>query len=292
MKKLFLSLAFISIIPVFAQAKKGEVLRFTAELHESRITLTWSTTPHSEMVLLYRSDSPFVDYASLASSVLLSTFSPQTTSYVDTPPANTNYYYALLFESDILSGLSLQFNSGKNTTASPVRVLADIDELSPPERSLSLPLLSGTESNSFTVTEFSNETEKKIKALETKFQKYHSYLLDLELKSSHTEISFFRFPEETAGTESISSLTLKRLLDNFINNKNWYNLEIELKQFLKLNHPELITMRATFYLAQAFFFQHQYDNALLLFLVTEDHYKEQASLWIKRTVERLSQVNY
>ena len=113
MKKLFLSLAFISIIPVFAQAKKGEVLRFTAELHESRITLTWSTTPHSEMVLLYRSDSPFVDYASLASSVLLSTFSPQTTSYVDTPPANTNYYYALLFESDILSGLSLQFNSGK-----------------------------------------------------------------------------------------------------------------------------------------------------------------------------------
>ena len=290
MKKWILScLLLVCTTLTFPQTSSLEVLRFSTEVKEEKVYLSWNTSPYSGIILLYRSKKPFTEYASLADAILLSTFHSQITSFTDSPTPGNTYYYALVFEYQILQGLNLNFTAGKNTSASPCYIAPSTANEVIVERPMSLPLLSSSEATENEALYFSDITEHKIQSLNQKFSKYQEYINTVELGESYEPDSFYRFKEERAGTSSALSLSLKQILDTYVDSKNWNTMETKITQFLKLLHPEDITDRAYFYLAECYFFQKKYDVALLTFLRAEKRYKDETEPWVKKVLDKLAQ---
>lgn len=289
MKKFFCLILFFSLFTAFAEnpSDENEVLHFSAEVKDSSVFLSWVTTPKSPTLILYRSLNPFIDFSSLAEAVLLSTFSGAEKTFIDYPQANTNYYYALVFEKDIVSGGQINFVPSKNVLPAPVRITELTEEIDLVERDLSLPILQNSEAPQKPQMRFSKETEIKLQELKTRFNKYSSYVKSLDGDTENKDKSFFRFPEETEIARNVTSLSLKRILDNYAVNKAWEELETELKNFLRLSLNDSINARAEFYLAESLYFQDKFEDALLKFLQIEDIFEKETKEWINIILEKL-----
>lgn len=289
MKNFFCVLLIFSLFTAYAQdfSEEPEVLHFTAEVKNSSVFLSWATTPKPSTLILYRSVNPFTDFSSLAEAVLLSTFSVAEKSFIDYPQPNTNYYYALVFENDIVSGKQLIFVPNKNSLSYPIRITSEVEEADFVERDLNLPILQNSENLQKPRVIFSQETETKLQELKNRFGKYSDYAKNLKTNTTNNERFFFRFPEETETARNVTSLSLKRILDTYVLDAAWEELEKELKNFLWLSHNDDITARAEFYLAESLYFQGKQEEALLKFLRIEDIFEKETKEWIKLILENL-----
>lgn len=289
MKKFFASISlFFTVLGVFYAQNTAEVLQFSAEVKEDSVYLTWTTSGAVSSLILYRSLNPFTDFSSLANAVLLSTFTENTTAFVDYPLPNTNYYYALVFEKEITTDNSIKFLPGRNTLIQPVRLVRETEEDELAERAVSLPVLNTANGVSAKRVTFSAETEQKLHELEANFAKYAGYVYSMEHTTTDIEPIFFRFTEETDAARDVSALSLKRILDAHTETESWTELEAELNDFLRPSHTPLIDARAAFYRAEALFFSGKYDRALLQFLQVEDTFKTETKPWITLTLKKLT----
>lgn len=285
MKKSFLPLLFFFMAFWAFGNERNEVVNLSYEIRDNSVFLFWQVVTSAPKTLaLYRSPNPFKDFSSLADAVLLSTFSDDSTSFIDNPVPNTNYYYALLFIDEINANKPIHFVPGKNSILSPVHIFAPVDEHDAGERDLGLPLLNIGDERPRTKTVFSAKTENKIKKLNGKYEKYPSYIKE----TGKTEnLTFFRFPSETDSSQDVKSLSLKRILDKHTEEQEWGELEKDLVAFLRLSHTDEITARAEFYLAESYYFQAMYDKALLTFLQAEDRYEKETKVWIQTTLSKM-----
>lgn len=289
MKKFLVIFIFCTLGFSFFAEDKNTLRSFSAEIKGSSVFLSWELEQQNTPLLLYRSLNPFVNLSSIAEAVLLASFSSDTKSFIDSPPTNRNYYYALIFVDEINSDTVIRFVPGKNTLAGSLR-LTEQTEASPiADREISLPLLNSDKLAKTRRIQFSVETENKIKNLEERFRKYNGYMTELKASKKITG-EFFRFAQESPEKPDVASLSLKRILDRYEAEKNWTGLEREITKFLQLSHSEAIGMRAQFYRAEALFFQEQYDQALLQFLQVENFYEPESKNFIKACLDMLGKI--
>lgn len=284
MKKFYLCLVLCYFAFYSFAEPKNEVLEFSATVKDKSILLSWKIDMPSTH-LLYRSKNPFHDFSSLSDAILLSSFTDTENDFLDNPPLETNYYYAVVFVQDVINPNELQFIVGKNTLTEPIKIKSEIKPVT--DDKVSLPLLNLNGHNKKSATKFSDETETKIQKLQNKYKKYSSYVKKLKNQNS-SELKFFRFLDETDSTQNASSLSLKRILDKSEKNESWIVLENELKAFLRLSHQSEIKARAKFYLAESLFFQNNYEKAILQFLEVSDFFKEKTKIWIDACLDKLS----
>ncbi len=82
--------------------------------------------------------------------------------------------------------------------------------------------------------------------------------------------------------------TLYLIVSSDIMDSNWKQAQEKLLQFLQINRSTDATARANFYLAQTYYFQRDYRNALTYFQKSEKLYPIYSKQWIEESLNRFT----
>lgn len=80
---------------------------------------------------------------------------------------------------------------------------------------------------------------------------------------------------------------LKAILHEHLLSGRYSQAETELVNFLSVRRNREIEVRAHFYLAQSFYFQRQYREALTEFLIAQDEYYKEVRHWVDACFDRI-----
>ncbi len=94
--------------------------------------------------------------------------------------------------------------------------------------------------------------------------------------------------DKNGSTATGDDYTLFLIVRSLIAQENWATSQEELLRFLQVNRTAATTIRANFYLAQCYYFQHNYRQALSHFQKTEKLYPVQSKKWIEESLNKFT----
>ena len=257
------------------------VTGFEAVTRNDAIITRWDSARTGKNLVLYRSNTPFLDITSLVTAVVTATLVDDGTPYVDYPVPGIPYYYAVLEEDSIRSG-TVEFIPGENTNRMAVEVSSQFSRIErgtlPPLRSMPLPWLNpGNRPYRDPVT-FSSGTERMIQnmvrsSVQTKPVERTPYLFAIDLNN------------DSGGEEQ----ALRSILQKSFIPGTWEATVTELKRFLSIRRTPATAARVHFYIGEALYFSGKYHEALLEFLLVQDRYYNQSREWIQYTLEKMAE---
>ncbi len=252
---------------------------FDAITRDDAVIITWDSPTKGRNVLLYRSTASFTGMASLVQAVLVSGFSDSGVPFVDYPVPGVPYFYAILDEATVRSG-TVAFTGGQNTNLVPVEIPARFLKIQKSAlsaiRPMPLPWLNLENAIPTAPRRFSPRTEKIISALVQGAQ-----------PERFTEKTPFIFRSDREAVSGGEEYTLKRILENGFQTKNWTGTVAELEKFLSIRRGNETTARTRFYIGEASYFSGNYDRALKEFLLSRDRYYTQSNEWIQYVLARM-----
>lgn len=244
------------------------------------VTLTWTLPANSRIkaIRVYRSNAQIFS-SNIPSLTPIKILSASDTLFEDTvPDIERDYYYAVICELDDSSVFDLVIPSvnATVTAVTPLPIQTKLATLIKPnpadkeynERSLiPLPYLNII---------LDSEDLKNIISLDSQ-----SLVAKFGIAAEYnTSKPLYIFPEDTIPLSGEQYLLSTIINNSFIQN-DWIKAEKELENFLSINRSLEITKRATFYTAQALYFQARYPEALRLFIDTEDTFPDLTRQWIE-----------
>jgi hypothetical protein len=258
------------------------------------VTISFLVNFPGRDLVLYRSVQPITRTTDLLSAVIVQ--SGLSSPFTDYPVPGIQYYYAVIFEDELIRG-RVGIYPGHNATQRPVEVKSASGRVGLPGakadiRSMPLPLMS----LNYAVPGLEGLAEAPAKpvplspaarqALESQRpteprpgpkKKPRAFSQDLDA-------------EPAAGEEQ----ALKVIVRGYFLGEDWENSCIELRRYLSLHHTAGIAARARFYLAQSLYFSPSYGEALREFLLVKDFFPQEANEWIKASLAALveQQVDY
>lgn len=257
----------------------AELSGFEPMVRDDAVIITWNNANRPSNLVLYRSTAPFSGIGSLAQALVLSSFQDTGGPYVDYPLPGVPYYYAVVGESQVRSG-KVSFVEGVNTNRVPVEVPSGFAKFQksafPAVRPVPLPWLNPWKELSPQPWGFSKETERMIDALAKR-----------ETRPNKVDRDARVFLVDTVPAGSGEEFALAGIVSRHILTKDW-NVGIrELGKFLAIRRTPAVQGRARFYLGQALFFSGRYREALMEFLVAQNHYPVQSREWVQYVLDRM-----
>ena len=235
-----------------------------------RVIIIYNTLEPRKNAILYRSMQPIRQPYDLLNAVIVqSGFSSR---FVDFPAPEITWYYAVIYEDEILSG-NVNLKPGINSTTSAVIITGDkMAEQS--MRSIPLPLLTIESLPSGHLTSDS-KTIPMNSASEFMLRNTIRYSKPpLELKSPRVFVIDLQAP---AGGEDSA---LFQIVKDYFEKFEWESAQASLRHYLSLPRSSDVQLRARFYFGQTLYFTGNYREALLEFLSFRSFHPVEANIWI------------
>jgi hypothetical protein len=257
-----------------------------AKLEGEGIVISYRLADRNKTTILYRSVQPLRTASDLLRAVIVQ--AEIRTPFIDYPVPGIPYYYAAIFEDDLIQG-RVEIFPGRNATVQAVEIPSKDGGIGLPSpegtiRSMPLPLVSV--SNAVPGSDSYSEIPAPLplgpdaaKALEA-IQKVTPNPPPLKKARA-----FRRDLEPPAGGEE--SL-LRSIVQGPFVGEDWQTCRTELLRYLALPRSELSEARARFYLGQVYYFSGGYREALIEFLMVQPHYPGEANEWITAALERIT----
>jgi hypothetical protein len=249
-----------------------------ARVEGEGVIISYRMADQGKNTVLYRSVQPLQNTADLLRAVIVQ--SGLVVPFTDYPVPGIPYYYAVIFEDELIQG-NVGIYPGHNATIQPVEVpsgagRAGLPGAQTPIRSMPLPLISinkavpGSDrySEPPAVSPLGPDAAKAVAAIP-------------RIKSNPPALkkprAFRRDLEPPAGGEESQ---LRVIVQGPFVQRDWQNTQAELLRYLSLPRSALAEARARFYLGQTYYFSGKNREALIEFLMVQSQYPEETKEWI------------
>jgi hypothetical protein len=241
------------------------------------VNITYRTASGQRNVVLYRSVQPLQNTADLLRAVIV--YSGPPTPFTDYPAPGIPYYYAVIFEDELLQG-TVGLIPGHNASLEPVETspagMAGLSDAETPIRAMPLPLVSVY--NALPGSDWFSEAPAAVplgpdavKALEDIPRSNSGPPPKKRPRAFSRDLGAPSGGEESPLQVIVQGTFLKR---------DWQGALTELLNYLSLPRSPLSEARARFYLGQAYYFTGRNREALIEFLTVQPQYPQEARDWI------------
>ncbi len=263
---------------------------------DESIEIRYESSNPDRRVIVFRSNRPIRSENDILDSSAVATTQSSEQVFVDTPLGGIPYYYAIL-DAEIAKSGAYPLNIGENVLSNPVSLpisRSGIDHDKPkisltplPYLLLSSTILSGEEiGRGFNFTSLpsplSEETLDTWKRIEEKvLQPVPSEKVNPRILQTETA-------DKLRGEEQmLASIVAIPFSSREIESVNWNRVEHDLIKFMNVRRSANVKDRAEFYLGQSYYFQGEYDKALVTFLTAQDSLYSEVQPWIERIYPHL-----
>jgi hypothetical protein len=294
------------VSPVMVESAPEEAVRtarataIRARPTETTIRVEFSVSQPDRTLALYRSVNPIRTTDDLARATRVATIPSTQSQYTDYVVPGVPYHYAVV-DTELIQEGRVDFVAGENTTEDPVEIaLSDQPEpsvdapgiaLGPGPRSRPLPFfqIQGAVERGSTVFGRGGPRIPEPQQLDPETDKAVVQLIRMAQRDAPAPPTLEVLPFDTAtptdadGAKGLD-LTLRTIVEGPMRQGNWDEAELMLSNFLRLPLGDELTARANFYLGQVYYFQEQYRQSALAFLIAQEDYYREATRWLDRAL--------
>ncbi len=255
----------------------------------TRINVYWTLPQNPEpkitKLLIYRDTRPISSYNQLSGAYFLAELPPESCGYTDTVSDYNDYFYAVIAFTDRPFDLILV---SMNSTVEGVHLIApqpkDIEPKKKEEEKLytdgamretPLPFLNYVEGQGEAL--ISDEVAQQ--ALQ--FSGYST-------KTGLTPVSPYFFEEDLISPDSGDDFLLFQVLKNTFVQEKYEESIVLLNKLNGTNISESVRNRVLFYIAEAYFFTGDFEEAAKCFVKVAHVYPLQTKIWMNYTLDRIA----
>ena len=245
-----------------------------------KVIIVYDSSDTNRRAVLYRSMRPVRLPNDLINAVIVQ--SGMTSPVVDFPVPGLMWYYAVIYEDEILSG-DIRIRPGINTTVIGVRLSDDGETAEGYLRPIPLPIL--TFSDIMPEGSFLFENPQQAAPLSTgAIDMLNATRLPrapLTLKTPRI------FSVDLTSPSSGEDSALFQIIKEYFRVFDWEGARINLQEYLSLPRSMDVQARARFYFAQSLYFTGNYREALMEFLSIKTIYPVEVNSWIDAVLTAL-----
>ena len=294
MKKLFVTITFLFVVLVAAFAQNKPIVTDiqAAPAKGTRINIYWTLPQNPEpaikKLLIYRDTRPISSYNQLAGAYFLAELPAETCGYTDRVGDYNDYFYAVIAYTDRPYDLILV---SMNSTVEGVHLIApepkDIEPKQKPEEKLytdgtmretPLPFINYVEGQGQGDTLISDEVAKTTA----------SQFSASTAKTSRTPVQPYFFEEDLISPDSGDDFLLFEVLKNTFVQEKYEEAIVLLNKLNGTNISESVRNRVLFYIAEAYFFTGDFEEAAKCFVKVAHVYPLQTKIWMNYTLDRIA----
>ncbi len=257
----------------------------------TRINIYWTLPQNPEpqitKLLIYRDTRPISSYNQLSSAYFVAELPAEACGYTDSVGDYNDYFYAVIAFTDRPFDLILV---SMNSTVDGVHLIApqqkDIEPKKKSDEKLytdgtlretPLPFINYVEGQGQGDTLISDEIAKSA----TQFSGYSS-------KSGRTPVSPYFFEEDLISPDSGDDFLLFEVLKNTFVQEKYEEAIVLLNKLNGTNISESVRNRVLFYIAEAYFFTGDFEEAAKGFVKVAHVYPLQTKIWMNYTLDRIA----
>ena len=257
----------------------------------TRINIYWTLPQNPEpqitKLLIYRDTRPISSYNQLNSAYFVAELPAEACGYTDSVMDYNDYFYAVIAFTDRPFDLILV---SMNSTVDGVHLIApqqkDIEPKKKSDEKLytdgtlretPLPFINYVEGQGQGDTLISDEIAKSA----TQFSAYSS-------KSGRTPVSPYFFEEDLISPDSGDDFLLFEVLKNTFVQEKYEEAIVLLNKLNGTNISESVRNRVYFYIAEAYFFTGDFEEAAKAFVKVAHVYPLQTKIWMNYTLDRIA----
>ena len=291
MKKTICSLIIIAAA-TFLFAERPLVRDIQARAgNGKKIRITWQLPSEAEPalynLLIYRTTEQITSYKQLSSLSPIAQLSADRSAYIDTVEDLRDYFYTIISETEQgpYDVVLLSFNStvtgvhlNAKKTTEETAVKTDYETLYPEGtlRKTPLPYLDIIEGIGAEPL-VSDSTASKVSSLTGGNKK----------ASTSSALTPYIFEEDLVSPDGGDAYLLFEILKTSFVTKKYSESIDKLNQLIGTNISEATRNRASFYLGEAQYFNHSYEDAVRSFVKVQGVYPTLASKWLEASLDRI-----
>ena len=294
MKKSFFVAAIIFTLSVCLSAQNKPIVTDiqAAPAKGTRINIYWTLPQNPEpaitKLLIYRDTRPISSYNQLAGAEFLAELPPESCGYTDKVGDYNDYFYAVIAYTDRPFDLILV---SMNSTVEGVRLIApepkDIEPKQKPDEKLytdgtmretPLPFINYVEGQGQGDTLISDEVAKTTA----------SQFSGTTTKVNRTPVQPYFFEEDLISPDSGDDFLLFEVLKNTFVQEKYEEAIVLLNKLNGTNISESVRNRVLFYIAEAYFFTGDFEEAAKGFVKVAHVYPLQTKIWMNYTLDRIA----
>ena len=292
MKKRFFIISIIFSMALFLSAQTRPIVQdIQAEASKgTRINISWTlpSDPQGQItkLLIYRDTKPISAYNQLAGAVFLAELSAWETGYTDVVQDYNDYYYAVIAFTD--SPFDMIFVS-MNSTVEGVHLIAPEEkDIEPKKKAEEKLYTDGTMRE--TPLPFINyvEGQGQEQLISDQAMQSISSLGATTSKSSRSRVSPYFFEEDLVSPDSGDDFLLFEVLKTTFVQEKYEEAIVLLNKLNGTNISQSVRNRVNFYIAQAYFFTGDFEQAAMTFAKTAQAFPLQTKIWMNYTLDRIA----
>ena len=289
-KLFFISIIFYTAAALFAQ-NKPVVQDIQANPSKgTRINISWTlpSDPQPEItkLLIYRDTRPISAYNQLAGAEFIAELSAWETSYTDVVQDYNDYYYAVIAFTD--SPFDMIFVS-MNSTVEGVHLIAPEEkDIEPKKKAEEKLYTDGTMRE--TPLPFINyvEGQGQEQLISDKTAQSATSLGVSSSKTTRSRVSPYFFEEDLVSPDSGDDFLLFEVLKTTFVQEKYEEAIVLLNKLNGTNISQSVRDRVNFYIAQAYFFTGDFEQAAMCFAKTAQAFPLQTKIWMNYTLDRIA----
>ena len=294
MKKSFFVAVILFVLSFTLSAQNKPIVTDiqAAPAKGTRINIYWTLPQNPEpaitKLLIYRDTRPISSYNQLAGAEFLAELPPETCGYTDRVGDYNDYFYAVIAYTDRPYDLILV---SMNSTVEGVHLIApepkDIEPKQKSEEKLytegtmretPLPFINYVEGQGQGDTLISDEVAKTTA----------SQFSASSVKTSQTPVQPYFFEEDLISPDSGDDFLLFEVLKNTFVQEKYEEAIVLLNKLNGTNISESVRNRVLFYIAEAYFFTGDFEEAAKAFVKVAHVYPLQTKIWMNYTLDRIA----
>ncbi len=294
MKKtlLILILFFVSSFHIYSQNRPVVQDIQAVVSRGTKVNIFWTLPqnpePQIDKLLLYRDTKPVSSFSQLSTSILIAELPPQTSLYTDSLEDFNEYYYTVIAVTTDGRPYDVIFVSMNSTVEGVHLNVPETKDIEPKKkaeeklytdgtmRETPLPFISYVEGQGEQAL-VSDETAGKVKQLSGG-----------AVKSSKNPVSPYFFEEDLISPDSGDDFLLFEVLKTTFVQEKYDEAIILLNKLNGTNISDSVRNRVNFYIAQAYFFTGDFEQAAMYFAKTAQAYPHQTKIWMNYTLDRIA----
>ncbi len=290
-KKLFFVFILFSMTVILAAQNKPVVQDIQANPSKgTRINISWTLpsnpVPEITKLLVYRDTRPISAYNQLANAEFIAELSAWETSYTDIVQDYNDYYYAVIAFTD--SPFDMIFVS-MNSTVEGVHLIAPEEkDIEPKKKAEEKLYTDGTMRE--TPLPYINyvEGQGQEQLISDEAAQSVSSLGAASSKTGRTRVSPYFFEEDLVSPESGDDFLLFEVLKTTFVQEKYDEAIVLLNKLNGTNISQSVRNRVNFYIAQAYFFTGDFEQAAMTFAKTAQAFPLQTKIWMNYTLDRIA----
>lgn len=255
----------------------------------TRINVYWTLPQNPEpkitKLLIYRDTRPISSYNQLSGAYFLAELPPESCGYTDTVSDYNDYFYAVIAFTDRPFDLILV---SMNSTVEGVHLIAPQPKDIEPKKKEEEKLYTDGAMRE-TPLPFLNYVEGQGEALiSDEVAQQASQFSGYSTKTGLTPVSPYFFEEDLISPDSGDDFLLFEVLKNTFVQEKYEESIVLLNKLNGTNISESVRNRVLFYIAEAYFFTGDFEEAAKCFVKVAHVYPLQTKIWMNYTLDRIA----